>query len=458
MVEGVSTFASLHLDVVRSATEELIASANLPLILSGVEDMYRQLNLRPSAGDSTGGGASHTGEPPNSPDALSNGKNVVFIHGFNESPSDGRSNVAETFKRLYWSGSRAKYTGVLWRGDMGRTHYHASVINAFATAPAFAQYLSTLKGEVNVMAFSLGNMVVSSAIQDYDAHPDKYFMLHAAMAREAYDAGQTDPDMRQSEWRNYTSRLYASEWHSLFPSNDGRSGLKWRGRFASVVGPQLYNYYSSGDEVLDNLAEGGANINVLLAVLNPLGRYAWCMQELWKGRQPDWIGGSLYGGWDFNLKYLVPDRTNSENVVTFKLLPPDSAALIPPDQLKTNTFFNNLTPVPLVCKEPDNPIGEGSKFATANRGTLLAEMIPALSFASGRNPVASLSASHNINMQHLVENGQVIDQGFQNGWPVERVNDSDKRERWLHGDYRTVAFYYVYQLFDDIVKTKGHFN
>ncbi len=78
-------------------------------------------------------------------------------------------------------------------------------------------------------------------------------------------------------------------------------------------------------------------------------------------------------------------------------------------------------------------------------------MIPALSFATGASAVGSMPPSHNINMQHLVVDGQLVDIGFQNGWPR---TSSD----WLHGDYKTVAYVYVNQLFDDIAKTKGHFN
>ena len=182
---------------------------------SGVEDMYRYLNLRNYAGDLSGG-LSRTGEPNNNPDTLLNNKHVVFIHGYNEDVEAARGNIAETFKRLYWSGSKAKYTGVTWYGDEGvATEFHANVINAFETSPGLTVYLNELKNlnneEVNVIAFSLGNMVVSSAIQDYGASVDRYFMLHAAVAKEAYDSGEFDEDMIQSDWRDYTNRVYASK-------------------------------------------------------------------------------------------------------------------------------------------------------------------------------------------------------------------------------------------------------
>ena len=434
-----------------SVSGKLVCEAQLPLSLSGVEAMYRYLNLRNVCGD-TSGGATHTGAPSNYPDAFCGDKNVVFTHGFNESPDKGRANIAETFKRLFWSGSKAKYTGVAWRGDMGATHYHASVTNAFATAPAFAQYVGTLQGEVNVIAFSLGNMVVSSAIQDGGANVDRYFMLHAAMAREAYDAGQYDADMRHVYWRDYTNTLYTSKWHDLFPQGDGRNELTWKGRFSSVVGSQVFNFYSSGEDVLQNLTDGGVGFGGLWDIIWARCQYVWCIQELWKGRYWDFVGGSSYGGWGFTDNHLYYDEDLGGN-----LWPWDSTKAnqqVTNMDLKTVPFFDSDAPVPSLLQDPINPNGAGSQFATANRPRLLAEMVPALSFAAGANPVQSIAdlGGMNINMQ-----GQVVIGGYQNGWPAGRMSGWSG-DRWLHGDYRAVAYLYVYKLFDDIVKTKGHLD
>ena len=51
--------------------------------------------------------------------------------------------------------------------------------NALQTAPHFADFLSNLSGETVVAAHSLGNMVVLSAISDYNAILGKYFMIDA---------------------------------------------------------------------------------------------------------------------------------------------------------------------------------------------------------------------------------------------------------------------------------------
>jgi len=42
--------------------------------------------------------------------------------------------------------------------------------------------------------------------------------------------------------------------------------------------------------------------------------------------------------------------------------------------------------------------------------------------------------------------------GFKNGteWPAERQQDLDLRDRWLHGDFRGVAYFFNFKLYDDI--------
>jgi len=42
-----------------------------------------------------------------------------------------------------------------------------------------------------IMAHSLGNIVVSSAIQDFGMNIDAYFAIDAAVATEAYDGGRS---------------------------------------------------------------------------------------------------------------------------------------------------------------------------------------------------------------------------------------------------------------------------
>jgi hypothetical protein len=453
----------------------------MTLSLSGVQQMFRCLNLRPICGDVStvpnlpdhssvfpGIPVAQLAEPPNNPDVLSNGKNLVFIHGFNENPSKGIGNICETFKRLYWSGSKAKFTGVTWFGNDGPlpSYYHRNVKHAFATAASLAYFMNGLTGEVNVMAFSLGNIVVSSAIQDHQAAYARYFLLHAAVAREAYDGNAMDADMVADSWSSRDSRVFASNWYKLWDSTptDHRNNLKWNGRFSSIDPNKVYNYYSTGEDVLKNLpAQQPDSIDTIgewfLQQCGSNGAhpswYAWGLQEIGKGRDFESFGGSLYGGWGLNHDDAYGDFVGfrRENVWVVKWVPYEqgiAAAANNPDQLKINPVFDRgdaLSDTSLY-QAPNDPNGVGSLFARDNRGNLLSEMIPALSFATGANAVDAWP--FNFEMQ-----GQ-MGTGMQNGWPQVR-RQVDLSRPWQHGDYKTVAYLYVYDLFDNI-RDKGQLN
>ena len=87
---------------------------------------------------------------------------------------------------------------------------------------------------------------------------------------------------------------------------------------------------------------------------------------------------------------------------------------------------------------PEDPEAEdkGGEFAREHRHFLLASFVPALTLPVGANPVPGLDD---------IGGGNFDMQGFQNGWPQERLN-SKLEARWLHSDLRRVAYPYVYYL------------
>ncbi|MBP5788191.1 MAG: hypothetical protein J6Y19_10315 [Kiritimatiellae bacterium] len=111
---------------------------------------------------------------------------------FNVTSNEARGWHSEMFKRFHQSGSDAKFWGVTWYGDEGlvnELHYHEDVVNAFEAAGPLADVLRTnATGPLVLMAHSLGNLVVSSAIRDHGLVCEKYFMFNAAVPAEAYDA------------------------------------------------------------------------------------------------------------------------------------------------------------------------------------------------------------------------------------------------------------------------------
>ena len=74
--------------------------------------MFRHKNLTAAVlGQVDGPGDRLTAnDVPNAPD--DNGTNFLFVHGYNVNPNQARGWQAEMFKRLYWSGSPARFYGV----------------------------------------------------------------------------------------------------------------------------------------------------------------------------------------------------------------------------------------------------------------------------------------------------------------------------------------------------------
>ncbi len=398
---------------------------SLALKLSGVEDMYRWINVRGAAGGSVDRVTDAIREPSNNPDAYCNGKQFVFVHGYNVSEAQARGWNAEMFKRLYQSGSRAMFTAVTWYGNDSQAwwwlnntpNYYVNVTHAFETAPDLVSAVNGLPGQKYVAGHSLGNMLVSSAIKDYGLNVNAYFMLDAAVADEAYDSSMKYQDeMRHPDWQNYNTNLWATEWYQLFPTNDGRHSLTWRDRFGNIS--VAYNYYSSTEEVLNN---GDGTLHELLA-----SEWSWVNQEMRKGVWPLLMPGNNQAGWDFNAAY-----TNDDGSVP---LLSAKANLLTTNNIRTNSFFRSFDNADLYG-------ANGSSVAQdwRLRTQILAEGIPALSRAVGRNNLDILT-DRNADMN-----------GMKNGWPPQRLN-SDLLDRWLHSDIKDVAYPFTYQVFDDVIQ------
>jgi hypothetical protein len=425
LVECSSPLASLELEIVDPSGEP-VAARHLYLRASRVEDMYHRVNLRGGPAAVTAGAAL----PP------SNGKHAVFVHGFNVDAQKARAWNAEMFKRLWQSGSNARFHGVTWKGDIGRINglnFREDVVSAFAAAQHIRDYVvSSLSGEKIVMAHSLGNMVVSSAIADHGMGVGKYFMLNAAVPAEAYDESSWHSDdsglnpMMHNDWSGYAGRTWSARWHELFLNNpnDDRVLLTWKNRFSAVPSSILYNVYSSGDEVLElnnaapALLTGAGGLFNLFPTAE---RYAWHKQEVFKGR--DMVAGTTWAGWGFL-------RTAPESTYAQTLVYPGAAAAnqADPAQLASQPVFRWNPPGMLTNSIPP-----------ALRKELLAKGIPALSGATGTMSV--MGAIANADMNSVAR---------PNGWP-RLPTEAPYGQRWKHSDLKDVAFFYNYNVYSDIV-------
>ncbi|MEI6218391.1 MAG: hypothetical protein WCP86_05790, partial [bacterium] len=458
LVEGRSNSTSpLVLEVRDGSSGTLLFRTCRALSVSSVTNMFRHVNLRGKIGGSISI-PDQTNSPDNFPDEELVNKDFVFTHGFLTDETLAQAGYCEVFKRLFWSGFRARFHAVTWRGDeclIASLHFHKNLRNAYDTAPYFASYVNSLTGDVTVLAHSLGNQTVSSAIQDHGMKTSQYFMLGSAVGRECFDPSVSNYDtMVHCDWANYSSRLWASKWHELFPAGDHRTELAWADRFPLVLS-NAYNFYSLGDQVLEVA-------NATPSMLAPLtwsdkSRYAWWKQELLKGRlsaiEGGPLGGSTYGGWEFTESLDLTYR----NLPFFSLYDVGEMAAISNAQLRTTPFFYSgklgIWSPAGISDLYDSAAGAtsiGSTYAQTNGDRLRAEMIPLLSSAAGVDEIPKLNTltgtTRNFDMRPA----------FANGWPASRSTAGSMfQDRWLHRDHRDLAYVHVFKLYDKFVELGG---
>ena len=112
--QPISAYDSLELLV--NIGDVTVFRCRLPMQIGSVDNMFRRKNLRHVC-DGASSLDYWTGEPPNMPDSETNGKDLFFVHGFNVSEEAARNWSRQVFKRLWLSGSRARFHGITWYGD-----------------------------------------------------------------------------------------------------------------------------------------------------------------------------------------------------------------------------------------------------------------------------------------------------------------------------------------------------
>ena len=404
-------------EVVVSLGDREVYRERLPVSITSVDGLYRYADLR---GAEAGGGfaPSAPGEPPNLPDGETDGRHFVFVHGYNVNAAASRLWARAMFKRLWWAGSRSRFTAVDWRGDYSQfagfaPNYWANVVHALRTAPALAELANALPGEKVLLAHSLGNVLTSEACKYHSLAYSKYYMLNAAVPAEAYDA-ETDEwsGMTPIAWRRYPDGFRSSDWHKLFGSDDGRCALTWRGRYANLA--NAVNCHSPTEDVLANVTSG-------------LGS-AWSAQELLKGT------GTLSfmprvaseAGWWFNQQHTVPLSKDELLKTAFT-----------PDEMKTSPPFSPFADRWL---HTTNAVTESQVADVLPR--ILADGIPATTFAAGANEIGGVKA--NVNYHSLMTHKDV--------WPNEKMKGDTRL--WEHSDIKNLSYYYAYKLFELIVNEK----
>lgn len=495
----------LCLEVRKKEDGKTLCKMEFPVNISAVKDMLRYKFVMPGAADLAAGDI--PGDPPNWPDADRNDKHFIFVHGYNVNDTQSKGWGAEIFKRFFWSGSNARFSAFAWRGYQGQIQvagarltadYQVNLDNAFGTAKSFKQYLDLTVGEKTVAGHSMGNILVGSAMHDWGARPKNYFMLNAAAAKECYDKTEAedpvqDMAMVHPNWKDYPKEVRASEWHNLpspavWPASDARRTLTWKDRLKNVIanGGQtaVYNFYSSGEEVLNNADQNNPDISSANPFNNgellwTKANKTWALQEKRKGLTLTGVmHSSDYGGWRFNgmdydpvIHYEIQPGINGEHG-PWRLRKPSEL----PNPL-TNQFLLHLTETPFFDPRAtlSSPSGfstlfdpatgadsPGSQYAAAKRNTLISEMIPCTTYAAGRNPLKALgndfddpeTPGTNINMDRSMKTDA-------SEWPESNANEGPTvddngnpitNRPWLHSDIREKAFTHNWKLYEKFVE------
>ena len=342
---------------------------------------------------------------------------------------------------------------VQWRGNEGQTletitpNYYGNVQNAFQTAPVLSNAMQEVQGPKWVLAHSLGNMLVSAAIQDYGMQYEKYFMLNAAVAMEAFDptggiTQMSHDNMTPEAWTNYTDRVRSTHWFARFPEGDGRRLLTWRGRFANVT--NIVNFYSTQEEVVNN---GDGDWHTLTR-----RHYVWYYQETRKGMWPFMLH-EYEGGWEFNGYYNITTNYwigGVQQTETYHM-PPADADQLSDVQLQQIPFFLDFV-------NPEMHSSSNGLIVATNylyRAEMLAYAIPVESFAVGANPLPGREDVPYIdrdkpklgsyNMAALFDAG--IEDLTQNG-----IDPEDRHQDWQHSTFVQRAYKRVHQLFKKITQ------
>ena len=248
-----------------------------------------------------------------------------------------------------------------------------------------------------------------------------------------------------SDWQGYTNACWAANGHRLFAGDpsDARGKMGWPGRFADALtnATEVFNYYSSGDDVfaetasVPSLLEGARtwHLNWFLWVIPyptvdlTFENHCWQKQEVLKGMAT--VAGTLSGGWGFNVWQEYDDALQRWETVRYS---PHGAALAVADgSIASRPAFD----VDDADEMLDRNATEDDVFLA------LAKHVPAVSSPVGGKTVTfgNRIENHNLNSPN----------DYRNGWGRPAV---EGEYPWLHSDMKDMAYIYVYKLYEQIIQ------
>ncbi|HEX4965048.1 MAG TPA: Ig-like domain-containing protein [Thermoanaerobaculia bacterium] len=179
----------------------------------------------------------------------------VLVHGYNNSDLSATQEVFPSFfKRLYWaehpvmlSQGNVHTVGISWPGDVSLPNWPDDEFSALESGVPVAKFFDeqARKGrEIRILAHSLGNMVVNSALIRSEAQEalirgaiKKYVMNDAAIPSEAFDPGYLDQDLSNLLvglailkdgffWNGTWDGVWQDQWQAMRDQADPISALQ----------------------------------------------------------------------------------------------------------------------------------------------------------------------------------------------------------------------------------------
>ena len=202
---------------------------------------------------------------------------------------------------------------------------------------------------------------------------------------------------------------------------------------------ECYNYYSSGDEVFEEMATTPSMLSgvfhwptfqlswpfVNLSSIATPEVSPWQKQEVLKGVDP--TAGTITAGWGFHC--WLQSTPAETQWVTYSA--GDAALMVADGSIVTNSVFARNVPAMF------NP-----QMSLDERHYILAFAIPAVSSAAGLvKTFASIEDRRNL-----------MDERFRNGWGRPAINGT---AAWLHSDVKDMAFIFIQPLYNTIIHEGG---
>jgi hypothetical protein len=151
---------------------------------------------------------------------------ILFVHGWNMSPTEKAAFAATAYKRLWWQGYKGRFGAFRWptlynfpswsSQGLNVRNYDDSESNAWASATGLAGLLNSLNTQypvqVYMFAHSMGNVVAGEALKLIGANQtvNTYIACQAAVSAHGYD-----PNSAQWESSGSTPDCYAH----YYPTN-----------------------------------------------------------------------------------------------------------------------------------------------------------------------------------------------------------------------------------------------